>query len=215
MVGVGSNNLSLTPGTSTWQNYFAYEVLYIRYVNYANFLLAFLMIINEHTRNAIYDALQYCGYKRTISNLLKYLLRPIFILNAASSVLFVLGIADPKIEPSSESLRYHWQKWAPMLAQVVSAYLCLSYFFYFETFVQPAGIWDRIKIAVSDLLIFNWLRVLFTYAKDAVALLLLPVLLLFSIFYLLTFKCWPGLFDVQGVHSRTSKFLRLIAYLSG
>jgi len=47
----------------------------------------------------------------------------------------------------------------------VSAYFCLSFFFYFDTFVEPATWCYRIMVTLLDIFLFNWVLVLFRLLK--------------------------------------------------
>lgn len=216
LIGAEWNILDLNPQRNTDINEYAWYILIIRYVNFANYFLVILLLLNEHSISGIFDALQYAGCKRTPGNLIRYLVRPIFVLNTAADVLFILGIHDPVwIEPSTSAIEFYWERLAPPFAQIASNYFLMSFFFYYETFVEPASIFSRVLTFVTDMLLCNWMRMIFTILKNAAALLLLPVFMIFSLLYLITFKCSPGCFLPADPRSKTSRLIHLMCWLAG
>lgn len=205
--------LKQNPQEDEAKNRYAKYVLYIRYANYANALLVLLHFTDEAKLQSLYDALQYNGYKRSIGNVLKYILRPLIVLNACANVIFILGIEV--LEPTGPSILDYWVPLVPSFATIVIAFFSQSYFLYFDTFVEPANICDLLKVFIADVLVFNWLRVAFTVVKNLVAFLLLPLVAVLTIFMLFARCCCPSLFDTGDSRSLTSRFLRVVAFVSG
>lgn len=183
-------------------------IYYIRMANLANFV--HITFIEVHS---LFDALQYNGYSRTFSNYVRYVLRPIFVLNMGANVLLVIGhkTADASVDFVTDT----WEETALPLAQIVTTYMTMSYFFWFSTYVEPASACEKFKVFLTDAFVFNWLRLPVAVFKNVVVFVLLPFNIIFFILNCFSQLCCPGWFNTKDVHSKTSRFLRLVAYHSG
>lgn len=201
------DELKLNP-TEEIENQYHRWIYYVRVANLLNFLhLVFLEV------HSLFDALQFSGFARTFSNYVRYVTRPIFVLTMASSVLLIIG--HPAAELSGDFVKDHWEDLALPFAQVVTTYLMMSYFFYMQTYVEPANACEKLKVGLADLLLFNLLRIPVAVAKNVVVFLLMPFNILFFILGCFASCCCKQLIDTKDVQSKSSRFLRLVAYHSG
>lgn len=189
-------------------NKFHNIITYVRLANLLNFV--HIIFLEVHS---LFDALQFNGFSRNFSNYVKYTTRPIFVLSMVSSVLLIVGRRDAEL--STEFVSDNWEELALPFAQILTTYLTMSYFFYMTTYVEPANGCEKLKVAVCDLFLFNILRIPVAIAKNVVVFLLLPFNIIFFILSCFASCCCKNLFDTRDVQSRSSKFLRLVAYHSG
>lgn len=184
-------------------------VYYIRLANLLNLVHVIFLEVNS-----VFDALQFNGYSRTFANYSRYVLRPTFVLNLVANVLLIVGRSDASFEVV-DFAKASWKETAIPAAQVLTAYGCMSFFFYFSTYVEPSTPWEKFKVFVFDVLLFNWLRIPTHVFKNVVVFLLMPFNIIFFILNCFAQCCCKDLFETKDVHSKTSKFLRVVAYHSG
>jgi len=218
IIAFGWNELYQNPETNTndrdypYSNTYAYYILYARYANYANALLVAQIFTHKAKREAIFALLKSKGYTGSWFNLVKYVLRPIFVLNAAISVVFIGGIIG--LQPTTDSIQANWVAMVFPAAVIAIAYFDLSPYLYFNTIDQPANFCEFLKILVLDLLLFNWIRLILGLVKNVFAILLLPFVLLLTFAMWLT-CCCSNVFDTANEESLTSRFLRIMARVMG
>jgi hypothetical protein len=221
LVGLDADALQLNPSCTTDDpsdgNRYAVLVRFVRAVNAVNVgqILLVLGCIFVRARQ-MHETLDFLNYTTVIGNVFKFLFRPLFVVNAGASVIYILGLQRNGHHASpSQMASDHWEAALPQAVQIVVTFLMMSPYLYFDRNFAPLVFGGKVKTVLLDLFLLSWPRIVTRLLLNVAAFALLPFSVPFTFVFVAERLLRSSALDPQNPLSFTSRALRIITYVSG